>query len=69
MKTIYQKLLEVIPASEMHNHYSDLYVPVNKVTKAVIQAYIDDNETLMTVWPETFQSQNERANNELLLYR
>jgi hypothetical protein len=59
MKTIYQSLLETVPGLVMHNHYSDLYVPVNEETMRVIRAYVDDKNTNMDTMPKTFKSQIE----------
>jgi hypothetical protein len=57
MKTIYQLLSEAIPTSDLHNHESDLYVPVNGTTIRVIRAYICDPETEMHGLPKTFVSE------------
>lgn len=51
-KDLYRRLLEA-GVTGMSNHYSDLYVPVTKVSKLIIDTYCAE---MAVPKPETFQS-------------
>ena|GEM_PF-2530089 len=51
-KTLYRMLLDSgINECDIHNHYSDMYIPVTEASTAIIKAYVDTYQIKEPTFP------------------